>query len=305
MNIENFILQLHPIWDASMTTKIVLVSIMCFLSTIATTIYLHRYLTHQSVILTKITEHFFAGILWLNTGIPPLTWKLAHKHHHAHSDEPDDIQSPLNPLLLFGSIPITGPLVPLIRYFMLLIPLRGKNGERLQLEVARTKQDWFSRTFYHKLYFLGPIILCSTYLLLFGAQGFFMFLIQFLYLPVVAGMIINGFGHSKKTPNTAKPEDHAVNILGFIDKLPKFVYWIFFPLWFAINFTLNILTGGEFRHHTHHVYQNSARITEKRFQFDIGWVVIYILLRVGLLKEAKYNNSEKDRVILRLSSYSK
>lgn len=298
MNIYNFTLEIQPMLNVSMTIKIILTSVMCFLSTIGTTIYLHRYLTHQSVVLTKVTEHFFATILWLNTGIPPLAWKLAHKHHHAHSDQPDDIQSPHNPLLLFGSIPITGPLVPLIRYFMLLIPLRGKKAERLKLEAIRTEQDWFSRTFYHKYYFLGPMILCSTYLAFFGIQGLWMFLIQFFYLPVVAGMIINGFGHSKKTPNTAKPEDHAVNILGFIDRLPKFIYWFFFPIWFAITFTLNILTGGEFRHHTHHVYQNSARITEKKFQFDIGWVVIYILLKVGLLKEAKYNNAEKNRITL-------
>ena len=52
----------------------------------------HRYFSHNSFKTTK-TKKFFLYFVSLTTGINPFNYALSHRHHHIHSDKPEDIHS--------------------------------------------------------------------------------------------------------------------------------------------------------------------------------------------------------------------
>jgi stearoyl-CoA desaturase (delta-9 desaturase) len=48
-----------------------------------------------------------------------------------------------------------------------------------------------------------------------------------------------------------------------------------------------ILIGGEELHNNHHAYPTSARLSNKWYEFDIGWLYIRLMEMVGLAKVKK------------------
>ena len=52
----------------------------------ATTVYLHRTVTHRALILHPAAEWWFKFTNWLTTGVDPAVWAAVHRKHHAYSD---------------------------------------------------------------------------------------------------------------------------------------------------------------------------------------------------------------------------
>src|SRR5262249_37687622 len=48
-----------------------------------------------------------------------------------------------------------------------------------------------------------------------------------------------------------------------------------------------ILIGGEELHNNHHAYASSAKLSNKWYEFDIGWLYIRILEKLGLAQVKK------------------
>jgi stearoyl-CoA desaturase (delta-9 desaturase) len=94
--------------------------------------------------------------------------------------------------------------------------------------------------------------------LLFGAIGLTVFAIQMLWIPVTAAGVINGIGHWWGYRNFDSP-DAATNVLPW-----------------------GILIGGEELHNNHHAFASSAKLSNRWYEFDIGWMYIRILQMLGL-----------------------
>ncbi len=275
----------NPFLQLDLAEKWILVSIMCFISTIATTVYLHRHKTHNALKLNRVVGNFFQLILWLNTGVKSALWVIIHKQHHKYSDQGEDLHSPKNPIRVLG-LKFRGPIVPILKYFVLYKPVKNQKT-KTKMDFVMRDEGFISKNIYHKLSWLGPIILLSSYLFLFGFDGIWMFFIQFLYLPVVAGGLINGFGHGSKKSHD-ETRDYSNNLLGFINKLPKPIYYGLYPVWFCLRMAIDLMTGGEWRHYAHHFKLNSAKITLKKFEIDTGWIVVYMLFFLRLANHVKY-----------------
>lgn len=99
--------------------------------------------------------------------------------------------------------------------------------------------------------------------ILFGPIGITIWAVQMLWAPIFAAGIINGVGHYWGYRNF-QAEDASRNI----------VPW-------------GILIGGEELHNNHHAYATSARLSNKWYEFDIGWLYICILQALGLAKVKK------------------
>jgi stearoyl-CoA desaturase (delta-9 desaturase) len=84
-----------------------------------------------------------------------------------------------------------------------------------------------------------------------------------MWAPIFAAGIINGVGHFWGYRNF-QAEDASRNILPW-----------------------GILIGGEELHNNHHAYATSARLSNKWYEFDIGWMYIRILEMMGLAKVKK------------------
>jgi stearoyl-CoA desaturase (delta-9 desaturase) len=84
-----------------------------------------------------------------------------------------------------------------------------------------------------------------------------------LWIPFFAAGVINGVGHHTGYRNF-QTEDTSTNI----------VPW-------------GILIGGEELHNNHHAYGSSARLSNKWYEFDIGWLYIRVLETLGLAQVRK------------------
>ena len=95
-------------------------------------------------------------------------------------------------------------------------------------------------------------------LFLFGLLGITIWAIQMIWIPFFAAGIINGVGHSVGYRNFESP-DASRNI-----------------------FPLGLLIGGEELHNNHHTYPNSAKLSRKAYEFDIGWFWIKLFCFIGM-----------------------
>src|SRR5579885_1278002 len=68
--------------------------VVCQLATLATTVYLHRTLSHRAMTMRPWLAFAFRAVLWITTGIRPREWVAVHRKHHAYTDVEGDPHSP-------------------------------------------------------------------------------------------------------------------------------------------------------------------------------------------------------------------
>lgn len=211
------------------------------------TIYLHRHSAHRGLDLHPVVSHFFRFWLWLTTGMETKQWTAVHRKHHARCETVDDPHSPqimgLNKIMWEGAD---------------LYKREAVNPETLEKFGQGTPDDWMERHVYTGHSVAGIASMLVIDFVLFGFIGITIWAIQMMWIPIFAAGIINGVGHFWGYRNF-QAEDASRNI----------VPW-------------GILIGGEELHNNHHAYPSSARLSNKWWEFDIGWLYIRLLEIAGL-----------------------
>ena len=216
------------------------------------TIFLHRHQAHRALELHAIPSHFFRFWLWLTTGMVTKEWTAIHRKHHAKCDTIDDPHSPQ--ILSIGKLLLEGSE---------LYRKEAKNLETMERYGQGTPNDWIERNIYAAHSVSGVALMLIINLILFGPIGLTIWAVQMAWSPLFAAGIINGIGHYWGYRNF-QPEDASRNIIPW-----------------------GILIGGEELHNNHHAYATSARLSNKWYEFDIGWMYICILKSMGLAKIKK------------------
>ena len=236
-----------PWWGYIATTLL-----MTHVTIAAVTIYLHRYSAHRALELHPVVSHFFRLWLWLTTGMSTKGWTSIHRKHHAKCETEEDPHSPqiltLKKVLLEGSE---------------LYRKEAANQETLDKYGHGTPDDWVERNVYTSTDKGGVAIMLVADILLFGPLGLTIWAVQMLWIPVMAAGVINGVGHFFGY-RSFQVDDASTNI----------VPW-------------GILIGGEELHNNHHAYASSARLSNKWYEFDIGWFYIRTLEILGLAEVKK------------------
>jgi stearoyl-CoA desaturase (Delta-9 desaturase) len=231
---------------------VVLVLVATHVTIASVTIFLHRHQAHRALDLHPIASHFFRFWLWLTTGMVTKEWAAIHRKHHAKCETPDDPHSPqvygIRKLLLEGTE---------------LYRTESKNTETMQRYGHGTPADWIERNVYTKHSAAGVAVMLVAELVLFGPIGATMWAVQMLWIPFLAAGVINGIGHYWGYRNF-QSADASTNI----------VPW-------------GILIGGEELHNNHHAYATSAKLSNKWYEFDIGWLYIRALAAFGLASVKK------------------
>ena len=216
------------------------------------TIFLHRAQAHRALDLSPAASHCFRFWLWLTTSMVTKEWVSIHRKHHAKCETAEDPHSPV----IYG-----------IRKVLLqgaeLYRAEAKNPETLSRYGHGTPDDWLERNLYTRHRNLGIQLMLIVDLLLFGPIGLTIWAVQMLWTPLFAAGVINGAGHFWGYRNFAC-EDASSNI----------VPW-------------GILIGGEELHNNHHAYGSSAKLSNRWYEFDIGWGYIRILEILGLANVKK------------------
>jgi len=212
------------------------------------TIFLHRHQAHRALSLHPIASHFFRFWLWLTTGMVTREWVAVHRKHHARCEREDDPHSPQHKgiwrVLFAGAF---------------LYHKEATNAETLEAFGAGTPDDWLERNLYSKHRQLGIGTMLVADLVLFGAlPGLLIFAVQMAWIPFWAAGVINGVGHYWGYRNF-ETDDESRNIV-----------------------PIGVLIGGEELHNNHHAYGSSAKLSNKWWEFDIGWLYIRIMEMLGL-----------------------
>lgn len=218
----------------------------------AVTIFLHRSQAHRALDLHPVVSHFFRFWLWIGTGMLTKEWVAIHRKHHAKCETVDDPHSPqvfgLKKLLLEGAE---------------LYRAESKNQETMAKYGHGTPDDWVEHNVYTRFPWQGVGLMLLVDLLLFGAVGAAVWAVQMLWIPITAAGIINGIGHYWGYRNF-EAVDASTNISPW-----------------------GIIIGGEELHNNHHTYPTSAKLSVKPYEFDIGWLYISLMQRMGLAKVRK------------------
>jgi len=216
------------------------------------TIFLHRAQAHRALDLHPIASHFFRFWLWFTTATVTKAWVSIHRKHHAKCETAEDPHSPQ----IVGIKKVLFEGAELYRAEAKIQATQDRYGHG-------TPDDWLERNLYTPHTYAGIGILLVLQLVLFGPIGLTIWAVQMLWIPVTAAGIINGIGHYWGYRNFAC-EDASTNI----------VPW-------------GILIGGEELHNNHHAYGSSAKLSNRWYEFDIGWAYIRALEIVGLASVKK------------------
>ena len=213
----------------------------------AVTLFLHRAQAHRSLDLHPVVSHFFRLWLWLGTGMVTKEWVAIHRKHHAKCETADDPHSPvahgIRKVFFEGSE---------------LYRAEAKNRETISKYGHNTPDDWVERNLYSRFTWQGVGLMMVANLWLFGAAGLAVWAVQMVWIPIMAAGVINGFGHHTGYRNFESP-DASTNVLPW-----------------------GLIIGGEELHNNHHTYPTSAKFSVKPFEFDIGWLYISIMAKLGL-----------------------
>jgi|SRR5882724_1323964 len=226
---------------------VVLMLVLTHITIASVTIFLHRAQAHRALDLHAAPSHFFRLWLWLTTGMVTKEWVAIHRKHHAKCETSEDPHSPvahgIKTVLLTGSE---------------LYRAEAKNQETLDKFGRGTPDDWIERNLYSRYSWQGVGVMLVIDLMLFGAIGATVWAVQMVWIPITAAGIINGLGHWWGYRNFEAP-DASTNVSPW-----------------------GILIGGEELHNNHHTYPTSAKLSVKKYEFDIGWVYIRGLEMLGL-----------------------
>ncbi|QXI38700.1 delta-9 fatty acid desaturase DesA [Pseudomonas xantholysinigenes] len=239
----------YGLLDLSAWQLVAVTLLLTHVTIVSVTLYLHRYSAHRALELNAGLKHFFRFWLWLTTAQNTREWTAIHRKHHAKCETPDDPHSPVHKGL--GTV---------LRKGAELYRAEARNEETLRIYGKNCPDDWIERNLYSR-YKLGGIALMAVIdLLLFGTIGITIWAIQMMWIPFWAAGVVNGLGHAVGYRNF-ECRDAATNL----------VPW-------------GIIIGGEELHNNHHTYPNSAKLSVRRWEFDIGWMWIRLLSLLRLAK---------------------
>jgi len=233
----------HGILDWPLWKIVVAVLAMTHLTIAGVTIYLHRHQAHRALDLHPLPSHIFRLWLWLTTGMQTREWAAIHRKHHAKCETEEDPHSPqtrgINTVMWRGAE---------------LYRSESKNAETIEKYGRGTPDDWIEHHVYSRFPWQGCGVMLVSNWLLFGLGiGTVVWTIQMMWIPFWAAGVINGIGHYWGYRNF-DCEDASRNV-----------------------FPWGIIIGGEELHNNHHTYATSARLSNKWYEFDIGWMYICIL----------------------------
>ena len=240
------------LWGLNGWQVLLFTLVMTHISIVSVTIYLHRAMAHRAMDIHPALAHFFRFWLWLTTATITKEWVSIHRKHHAKCETEEDPHSPV--IKGVKTVLLTGA----ERY-----KDEADNKETITRYGKGCPEDWVENNVYQKDKFLGIFSMLGFNILMLGPSGITVWAIQMMWMPVHAAGIINGLGHAMGYRNF-ECSDAATNIS-----------------------PVGIWIGGEELHNNHHTYPNSAKLSVKKWEFDIGWMYITIFKALGLIKNVR------------------
>lgn len=238
--------------DLSWVQLVLVTLALTHVTIVSVTLYLHRHSAHNALELHPVLRHFFRFWLWLTTSINTKEWTAIHRKHHATCETENDPHSPV----------VKG--IRKVLFEGAELYAEAATPETLERFGKNTPDDWVERNLYTRHRNLGIALMFLVNLALFGVNGIWIWAVQMMWIPVWAAGVVNGLGHYLGYRNF-ECQDNARNIS-----------------------PLGIIIGGEELHNNHHTYPNSAKLSRRWYEVDIGWGYIRLFQLFGLATPKGY-----------------
>jgi stearoyl-CoA desaturase (delta-9 desaturase) len=217
--------------------------VVCQIATLATTLYLHRTLSHRAITMRPGLAFVFRFVLWVTTGIRPREWVAVHRKHHAFTDVEGDPHSPK----LLGWVAVQFGNVGLYRKV-------ATDPEQVRKYARDLPADRWDRVLFDRSW-LGLALGITLLIVAFGpwvgllAAGIHTGM--YLGLNAAVNAITHTFGD--------RPYDNTATNL-------QWLAW---------------LTVGEGLHNNHHAAPTSAKFSLNPGNVDPAWPLIALSQRLG------------------------
>ena len=251
---------LLPIWVGASWVAVLTCVFLYYARMFGITGGYHRYFSHASYKTSRAFQFFLAWLGCSSMQKGPLWWASLHRHHHAHSDQEEDIHSPLTHGFWWSHVG--------------WIVCNRYNETKWSLVQNFTRYPelvWMNK--YHSVpgfVLAGVVFLFGWFLEAFypglGTDRWQMLVWGWLISTVVlyhGTFTINSLAHvfgSRRYPT----KDGSRN-----------------------NFWLALITMGEGWHNNHHYLPSSARMGFRWYEIDLSLYVLTMLSWVGLVWDLK------------------
>ena len=220
------------------------------------TLGFHRLLTHGSLTVPRVLKYFFTMCGMLSVEGGPIWWVAMHRKHHAFSDKEGDPHSPNDGF-----------------WWSHMLWFEPKDSpEFIQALCRRWAPDLYNdpvMRFFDKWFYVFSIVL-GVFLFWVG-EALFNAGWSFFLWGSCARMVF--CYHSTWFVNS------ATHLWGYrtyqTNDNSRNLWWV------------SLLSYGEGWHNNHHAYQRLARHGHKPSEFDVTYMVIWTLKKLGLAKQVQ------------------
>jgi len=218
----------------------------------------HRYFSHRSYKLDRIPQFIMAWMTMASAQKGILWWAANHRDHHIHSDEEEDLHSPVVKGFWYSHIGwIFDP------------AMQGYNAKKIA-DFGKYPE----LRFLDKYYWLPTL---SVAILIFTIGGISAFVWGYLLTIIClyqASYCVNSLAHVYGT-RRFETDDHSRN-----------------------NIFLAIITLGEGWHNNHHHCKSSCRQGYKWWEIDMTFYLLTVLSWVGIVKDIRPFRAENTKGVV-------
>lgn len=234
---------LAAIWTGVTATSVVLAVTLYVVRMFAITAGYHRYFSHRTFKTSRIGQFLFAFVAMSSTQKSVLWWAALHRHHHKHSDQEEDVHSPVHRSFFYSHMGW----------------IFDKRHDRTRVEDVPDLAKFPELMFLDRFQLLPAVVLGFICFFIDGWSGLvigFFLSTVFLYHGT---FFINSLAHVHGSQRYVTGDDSRNN------------WW------------LAIITLGEGWHNNHHAYQRSTRQGFRWYEFDPTYYALKAMSWVGLV----------------------
>lgn len=234
---------LAAFWTGVTTTSVVLAISLYLVRMFAVTAGYHRYFSHRSFKTSRAGQFLFALVAMSSTQKSVLWWAALHRHHHLHSDQEEDVHSPVHRSFFYSHVGW----------------IFDKKHATTRVEDVPDLVKFPELRFLDRHQLLPGIALGILCFLIDGLPGLFIgFFLSTVFL-YHGTFFINSLAHVHGNQRYVTGDDSRNN------------WW------------LALITLGEGWHNNHHAYQRSTRQGFRWYEIDITYYVLKALSWAGLV----------------------
>jgi stearoyl-CoA desaturase (delta-9 desaturase) len=230
-------------WTGVTTTSILMAITLYVVRMFGVTGGYHRYFSHRTFKTSRLGQFLFALLAMSSAQKSILWWAALHRHHHLHSDQPEDVHSPVHRSFFYSHVGW----------------IFDAKHDKTRIEDVPDLAKYPELVFLDRFQLVPPFLLAVICFLIDGWSGLFIgFFLSTVFL-YHGTFFINSLAHVHGKQRYVTGDDSRNN------------WW------------LALITLGEGWHNNHHAYQRSTRQGFRWYEIDITYYILRALSWTGFV----------------------